>query len=77
MKKKILAALITASFFAIHPMHVESVAWISERKDVMYSFFFLLSLIKYLDYVQILDYDGVESLAVDMVQYLKDQLDDH
>jgi tetratricopeptide (TPR) repeat protein len=41
-------AFITALLFAIHPMHVESVAWISERKDVLYTFFYLLSLIFYL-----------------------------
>ena len=34
----------TAFFFGVHPMHVESVAWVSERKDVLYTFFFLLSL---------------------------------
>jgi len=45
-------ALITAAFFAVHPMHVESVAWVSERKDVLYSFFFLLSLIFYSDYLK-------------------------
>ena len=50
--KNSLTALITASFFAVHPMHVESVAWISERKDVLYSFFFLLSLIEYVNYLQ-------------------------
>lgn len=37
-----------ALLFAIHPMHVESVAWISERKDVLYTLFFLLSLLSYL-----------------------------
>ncbi len=40
-------ALITALFFAIHPMHVESVSWLSERKDLLYSFFYLLGLIVY------------------------------
>ncbi len=40
----------TALVFAIHPMHVESVAWVSERKDVLYTLFFLLSLISYLMY---------------------------
>jgi len=38
-------------FFGIHPMHVESVAWISERKDVLYAFFFLIGLILYLRYL--------------------------
>lgn len=37
-----------AVLFAIHPLHVESVAWISERKDVLSSFFFLLTLTAYL-----------------------------
>jgi protein O-mannosyl-transferase len=46
-----LVAFITSVFFAIHPMHVESVSWISERKDVLYSFFFLLSLYTYSKYV--------------------------
>lgn len=50
--KKWLAALITAFFFGMHPMHVESVAWIAERKDVLYTFFFLLTLIGYLRYRQ-------------------------
>lgn len=39
---------ITAVLFGIHPMHVESVAWISERKDVLYSFFFLSALLAYI-----------------------------
>ena len=43
-------SFFTALFFGIHPMHVESVAWISERKDVLYTFFFLISLISYYYY---------------------------
>lgn len=43
--------IFVSAFFALHPMHVESVAWISERKDVLYSFFFLLSLLFYLKYL--------------------------
>lgn len=45
--KKIWVAAFTALIFGIHPMHVESVAWVTERKDVLYTFFFLLSLIQY------------------------------
>ncbi len=46
-----IIALITAVLFGIHTFHVESVAWISERKNVLYAFFFLLSLIAYLKYL--------------------------
>jgi lipoprotein NlpI len=42
-----MIASITAALFAFHPMHVESVAWISERKDLASSFFALLALISY------------------------------
>lgn len=44
---KLIASVFTALVFGIHPMHVESVAWISERKDVLYTLFFLLALIQY------------------------------
>jgi len=43
-------ASFVALFFGIHPMHVESVAWIAERKDVLYSVFFLAALITYLHF---------------------------
>jgi tetratricopeptide (TPR) repeat protein len=39
-----------ASLFAIHPLHVESVAWISERKDVLSAVFFMLTLCAYVHY---------------------------
>lgn len=45
-------AFVTAILFAIHPMHVESVAWISARKDVLYTFFLLVCLHAYVGYVQ-------------------------
>ena len=47
-KGSLFVSFFGALLFAIHPMHVESVAWISERKDVLYTFFFLLSLLSYL-----------------------------
>ncbi len=49
--KKIWVATIAALLFGIHPMHVESVAWVSERKDVLYCLFFLLSCLSYLKYL--------------------------
>lgn len=46
------ASFAGALLFGIHPMRVESVAWVTERKDVLYGLFFLASLITYLNYVQ-------------------------
>jgi tetratricopeptide (TPR) repeat protein len=42
-----------ALLFALHPMHVESVAWVAERKDVLSGFFFLLTLLAYGRYVEL------------------------
>lgn len=50
LTRRIEIAAIAAALFGIHPMHVESVAWISERKDVLYTFFFLISMIQYFYY---------------------------
>ena len=43
---------LVGALFAWHPLRVESVAWISERKDVLSGFFFLLTLLMYARYVQ-------------------------
>jgi tetratricopeptide (TPR) repeat protein len=48
VKASILVAGLVALLFGMHPMHVESVAWISARKDVLYTFFFLISILTYL-----------------------------
>lgn len=49
-KNRMLFALIAALLFGVHSLHVESVTWVSERKDVLYSFYFLLSIILYVKY---------------------------
>jgi len=46
-----VSAGITSLLFAIHPLHVESVSWAAERKDVLYTFFFFLSMIMYERYL--------------------------
>jgi len=46
------ASAISTAIFAIHPLRVESVAWISERKDVLSGLFFMLTLLAYLRYVR-------------------------
>jgi tetratricopeptide (TPR) repeat protein len=49
--KPIFAAL-GALLFGIHPMGVESVAWVTERKDLLYTFFYLAAIIAYLSYLK-------------------------
>jgi protein O-mannosyl-transferase len=44
-------ALLAALIFGVHTLHVESVVWISERKDVLFAAFFLASLVSYIKYL--------------------------
>src|SRR6266404_4754785 len=50
---KIRGAWLAAAIFALHPIQVESVAWISELKNVLMGFFFLLTLIAWTIYVDL------------------------
>src|SRR2546426_7388097 len=43
-----LGAVAAALFFALHPLRAESVAWVTERRDVLSGFFFLLTILAYL-----------------------------
>lgn len=56
-KGRIEIAAIVALLFGIHPMHVESVAWVAERKDVLYTFFMIPAFMTYLKYIE----DGLSS----------------
>ena len=51
MTGAIWRSAFVAALFALHPLHVESVAWIAERKDVLSAFFGLLSIAAYCRYV--------------------------
>lgn len=46
-----VTALATACLFAVHPMATESVAWFSARSSLMYSLFFLLAVLSYIQYI--------------------------
>ena len=52
MTKKLWPSAFVAALFAIHPLHVESVAWIAERKDVLSTFFWMLTMGAYSYYVE-------------------------
>jgi tetratricopeptide (TPR) repeat protein len=45
-------SLLVAALFALHPLHVESVAWIAERKDVLSTFFGFLAILAYVDFAR-------------------------
>jgi Tfp pilus assembly protein PilF len=47
----LIAAATTGLLFGLHPLHVESVAWVSERKDLLCAMFFLLSIMMYAEHV--------------------------
>lgn len=49
-KKNWFSIFITL-IFAVHPLHIESVVWISERKDVLYALFFFLAIFQYIKFV--------------------------
>ena len=50
--KTLWASFFAAALFALHPLHVESVAWVTERKDVLSTLFWLLTMLAYLRYVE-------------------------
>ena len=47
MTKRVGPSLLVAALFAVHPLNVESVAWVAERKNVLSTLFFLLAIAAY------------------------------
>ena len=52
MTGQIWSSVFVAAAFALHPLHVESVAWVSERKDVLSGLFWMLTMAAYIRYAQ-------------------------
>ena len=52
MTGRLWPSALAAALFAIHPLRVESVAWVTERKDVLSGLFFMLTLLAYTGYVR-------------------------
>jgi tetratricopeptide (TPR) repeat protein len=50
--RELWKSAFVAALFAIHPLHVESVAWIAERKDVLSTFFFMMTIGAYVFYIE-------------------------
>ncbi len=63
MTKAPWKSAFVAALFALHPLHVESVAWVAERKDVLSTFFWMLAMVAYIHYVEHRTEDGRQRSA--------------
>ncbi len=68
--RRSMVAGVVALLFGIHPMHVESVAWIAELKDVLYSCFFLLGLIVYCRYLEVKEESGGKAIRLLVLAFI-------
>jgi len=56
----LIVVATTSLLFGLHPLHVESVAWVSERKDLLCALFFLLGIMTYMKYLNVTSNEGVQ-----------------
>jgi hypothetical protein len=66
MTGKLWRSAFVVALFALHPLHVESVAWVTERKDVLSTLFWMLTMWAYLRYVE---RPGIKRYLVIMLTY--------
>ncbi|MGD0884704.1 MAG: tetratricopeptide repeat protein [Thermodesulfovibrionales bacterium] len=62
-RKILMSGGVTGLLFGLHPVHVESVAWVAERKDLLCALFFLLSIMVYTKYMSFGDKETVQRKA--------------
>ena len=62
-RRRLLVGGVTGFLFGLHPLHVESVAWVAERKDLLCASFFLLSIMVYAKYMSFANKEPVEKRA--------------
>ena len=66
----LIAGATAGLLFGLHPLHVESVAWVSERKDVLCALFFFLSLLSYMNYAKTEDAEELKSRSLNKAYLL-------
>ena len=62
-RELLIAGGVSGILFGLHPLHVESVAWIAERKDLLCALFFLLSISAYANYIRVREANQQASLS--------------
>jgi hypothetical protein len=69
-ERTLFPVLLVGVVFAVHPLHVESVAWISERKDLLFAVFYLTSLLVWLRWLRPREKPKLALYALSLVLYM-------